>query len=48
MRKFLALCMSAALVLPGCVEVDNSLGEGLVDNRLLYKTAGNSSLRKSR
>jgi hypothetical protein len=38
MRKFLALCMSAALVLPGCVEVDNSLGEGLVDNRLLYKT----------
>ena len=39
MRKFLlALCMAAALVLPGCVEVDNSLGEGLVDKSLLYDT----------
>ena len=38
MRKFLALCMAAALVMPGCVEVDNSLGEGLVDKSLLYDT----------
>jgi len=38
MRKFLALCMAAALILPGCVEVDNSLGEGLVDKSLLYDT----------
>ena len=30
--------MAAALVLPGCVEVDNSLGEGLVDKSLLYDT----------
>lgn len=38
MRKFLALCMTTALILPGCVEVDNSLGEGLVDKSLLYST----------
>ena len=38
MRKILALCMAAALILPGCVEVDNSLGEGLVDKSLLYDT----------
>lgn len=38
MRKILALSMAAALVLPGCVEVDNSLGEGLVDKSLLYDT----------
>ena len=38
MRKFLAFCMATALVLPGCVEVDNSLGEGLVDKSLLYDT----------
>ena len=38
MRKFPALCMAAALILPGCVEVDNSLGEGLVDKSLLYDT----------
>ena len=38
MRKILALCLTAALVLPGCVEVDNSLGEGLVDKSLLYDT----------
>ena len=38
MRKFLALCMAAALVIPGCVEVDNSLGEGLIDKSLLYDT----------
>lgn len=36
MRKFLATCLAAALVLPGCVEVDNSLGQGLVDKSLLY------------
>ena len=39
MRKVLpALCMAMALVFPGCVEVDNSLGEGLVDKSLLYDT----------
>ena len=38
MRKLLAFCMAATLVLPGCVEVDNSLGEGLVDKSLLYDT----------
>ena len=38
MRKILALCMAAALILPGCVEVDNSLGDGLVDKSLLYDT----------
>ena len=38
MRKFLAIALAAALVLPGCVEVDGSLGEGLVDKSLLYDT----------
>ena len=38
MRKILALCVAAALILPGCVEVDNSLGDGLVDKSLLYDT----------
>ena len=37
MRKFIpALCMALALIAPGCVEVDNSLGEGLIDKSLLY------------
>ena len=36
MRKFLAIALAAALVLPGCVETDGSLGEGLVDKSLLY------------
>ena len=38
MRKILATLLAAALVLPGCVEVDGSLGEGLVDKSLLYDT----------
>ena len=38
MKKILALCLTAALVLPGCVKVDNSLGKALVDNSLLYDT----------
>ena len=38
MRKILALSMAAALVLPGCVKVDNSLGKGLVDKSLLFDT----------
>ena len=38
MRKFLAIGLAAALILPGCVEVDGSLGEGLVDKSLLYDT----------
>ncbi len=38
MKKFLALCLAAALVIPGCVKVDNSLGEGLVDKSLLLNT----------
>ena len=38
MKKFLALCLAAALVAPGCVKVDNSLGEGLVDKSLLLDT----------
>lgn len=36
--RFLALCLGAALVLPGCIEVDNSLGKGLVDKSLLFDT----------
>ena len=38
MKRILALCAAAALVLPGCVEVDNSLGAGLIDKSLLYET----------
>lgn len=38
MKKFLALCLAAALLIPGCVKVDNSLGEGLVDKSLLLNT----------
>ena len=38
MKKFLALCLAAALLVPGCVKVDNSLGEGLVDKSLLFDT----------
>ncbi len=38
MKKILALCLAAALLLPGCVKVDNSLGEGLVDKSLLFDT----------
>ena len=38
MRKLLVLCLGAALVLPGCVKVDNSLGKGLVDKSLLFDT----------
>ena len=38
MKKFLALCLAAALLIPGCVKVDNSLGEGLIDKSLLLNT----------
>lgn len=38
MKKFLALCLAAALLVPGCVKVDNSLGSGLVDKSLLLDT----------
>ena len=38
MKKLLAFCMAAALALPGCIKVDNSLGQGLVDKSLLFDT----------
>ena len=38
MKKYLALCLAAALLTPGCVKVDNSLGKGLVDKSLLFDT----------
>ena len=38
MKKFLALCLTAALFASGCIKVDNSLGEGLVDKSLLFDT----------
>ena len=38
MKKLLAFCMAAALALPGCIKVDNSLGKGLVDRSLLFDT----------
>ena len=38
MKKLLALCAAAALIIPGCVEVDDSLGKGLVDKSLLFDT----------
>lgn len=38
MKKFLALCLSAAALATGCVKVDNSLGQGLIDKSLLYDT----------
>lgn len=37
-KNFLVLCLAAALVMPGCVKVDNSLGKGLVDKSLLFET----------
>lgn len=37
-KVFLALCLAAALVMPGCLKVDNSLGKGLVDKSLLFDT----------
>jgi len=37
-KNFLVLCLAAALVMPGCVKVDNSLGKGLVDKSLLFDT----------
>ena len=37
-KVFLALCLAAALVAPGCIKVDNSLGKGLVDKSLLFDT----------
>ena len=37
-KVFLALCLTAALVTPGCIKVDNSLGKGLVDKSLLFDT----------
>ena len=37
-KNFLVLCLAAALVLPGCVKVDSSLGKGLVDKSLLFDT----------
>ena len=36
--RFLALCLGAALIFPGCIKVDNSLGKGLVDKSLLFDT----------
>ena len=38
MKKFLAICLGAALVSMGCVKVDNSLGQGLIDKSLLFDT----------
>ena len=38
MKKLLTLCLAAALLVPGCVKVDNSLGKGLVDKSLLFDT----------
>lgn len=38
MRKLLVLCLGAALLLPACIKVDNSLGKSLVDKSLLYDT----------
>ena len=38
MKRILALCLAAALVLPACVKVDGSLGQGLIDKSLLYDT----------
>jgi hypothetical protein len=37
-KNFLVLCLAAALALPGCIKVDNSLGKGLVDKSLLFNT----------
>ena len=37
-KVFLALCLTAVLVTPGCFKVDNSLGKGLVDKSLLFDT----------
>ena len=38
MKRTLALCLAAALVIPGCVAVDDSLGSSLVDKSLLFDT----------
>ena len=38
MKKLLALGAAAALLLPACVKVDNSLGKGLVDKSLILDT----------
>lgn len=38
MKKSLALFLAAALLLPGCVKVDNTLGKGLIDKSLLFDT----------
>ena len=38
MKRFLTLCLAAAVLMTGCVKVDNSLGKGLVDKSLLFDT----------
>ena len=38
MRKSLVLCLGAALLAAACVEVDNSVGQGLIDKSLLFDT----------
>lgn len=38
MKKLLTLCAAASLLLAGCIKVDGSLGQGLVDKSLLYDT----------
>lgn len=38
MKKIIVLALAAALMLPACVKVDQSLGKGLVDKSLLYDT----------
>ena len=37
-KHFLVLCLAAALLAPGCIKVDNSLGKELVDKSLLFQT----------
>jgi len=37
-RITVALCLAAALVFPGCVKVDESLGSSLIDKSLLFNT----------
>ena len=38
MKRITVLGIVAALLLPGCIKVDNSLGKGLVDKSLLFDT----------
>ena len=38
MKKLIVLCLAAALFVPGCIKVDNSLGSSLVDKSLLFDT----------